>query len=193
MRNAKPLEQVRCYTQGCKDTSLYCGPACDSCWHQLSKEERNIIKKEFIKDCEKGVYVPSINKLCSIYGCYRPVQLKGGAAADGRCSTCRGEGKMSTVVDTGVEKEEAAPPSLSSLSQSPPRSPRLALALAVPAPDIVDCPRLRSPRSRSPRARSSRLATLVHKLYGGLERQRQDLDRSKENFNELCRYTNVRK
>ena len=127
MRNAKPLEQVRCYTQGCKDTSLYCGPACDSCWHQLREEERNIIKKEFNKDCDQKVYVPSINKLCSIYGCYRPVQLKGGAAADGRCSTCRGEGKMSTVVDTGVEKEEAAPPSLSSLSlsslsQSPPRN-----------------------------------------------------------------------
>jgi hypothetical protein len=33
----------------------------------------------------------------------------------------------------------------------------------------------------------------VHTLYGGLERQRQDLDRSKKHFNELCRYTNVRK
>ena len=177
MRNAKPLKQVRCYTQGCKDTSLYFGPACDSCWHQLSEEERNIIKKEFNEDCEKKVYVPSINKLCRIYGCYRPVQLKGGAAADGRCSTCRWEGKMSPVVDTGVEKEEAAPPSLSSLSQS--------LALAVPAPDIVDCPRPRSPRSRSPR-----LAALVHKLHTNLDHQRRELDICKRDLNDLYLYNN---
>ena len=187
MSNAKPRFRVCCYTQGCKDTSPNWGPACDSCWHQLREEERNIIKKEFIKDCEKGVYVPSINKLCRIYVCWNPVQLKDGAAADGRCRKCRAEGKMSTVVDTGVETEEeaeeAAPPSLSSLSQS--------LALAVPAPDIVGCPR--SPRSPRSRSRSPRLAALVHKLDGDFGRQRKELERCKSHLNELYRYTKVRK
>ena len=96
---------------------------------------------------------------------------------------------MSTVVDTGVETEEeaeeAAPPSLSSLSQS--------LALAVPAPNIVGCPRSpRSPRSRS-RSRRPRLAALVHKLEGDLGRQRKELETCKNHLNELYRYTEVPK
>jgi hypothetical protein len=117
--------------------------------------------------------------------CFSKRKPRDGAAADGRCRKCRAEGKMSTVVDTGVETEEeaeeAAPPSLSSLSQS--------LALAVPAPDIVGCPRSpRSPRSRS-RSRSPRLAALVHKLEGDLGRQRKELETCKNHLNELYRYT----
>ena len=36
------------------------------------------------------------------------MQFKEGAAADGRCRKCRGNGVMGTVVDTGDEKEEEA-------------------------------------------------------------------------------------
>ncbi len=41
----------------------------------------------------------------SEYVCWNPVQLKDGAAADGRCRKCRVNGVMGTVVDTGDEKD----------------------------------------------------------------------------------------
>ena len=126
MSNDVPRYRVRCYTQGCKDIDPNNSPACVHCWKHLNLDELNIIKKAFNKDCDNGKYVASINKVCRIYGCWQWVQLKEGAAADGRCRKCRGNGVMGTVVDTSDEKEEEAEeaaPATVVLRDSPARLP----------------------------------------------------------------------
>ena len=209
MSNDVPRDRVPCYTQGCKDMDPHNSPACVHCWKHLSMDERHIIKKAFNQDCENGKYVASINKVCRIYGCWQWVQLKEGAAADGRCRKCRGNGVMGTVVDTGDEKEEEAEqaaPATVVIRDSPARLP-LVFATGVEkemekkeaarlnsAPDIVGCPRHRSSRCRSPRmprssrSRSPRLAALLHKCENNLVHQTRELEQFMRDVNNLQVY-----
>ena len=191
MSNDVPRDRVPCYTQGCKDMDPHNSPACVHCWKHLSIYERHIIKKAFNQDCENGKYVASINKVCKIFGCWQWVQIKEGAAADGRCRKCRKDGFMDTVVDTGDEKEEEAVV----IRDSPVRLP-LVFATGVEkemekeeaarlnsAPDIVGCPRPRSSRSRSPR-----LAELLHKCGKNLVHQTRELETSMRAVHKLQLY-----
>ena len=95
---------VRCYTTGCTDPDPNNGPVCNLCWPRLQPAERNIIKKKFNEDCANGRYIPSIQRICAIKGCWHAVAVN--RQEDGRCRKCRVDGMMPSAA--GEEQEAAA-------------------------------------------------------------------------------------